>query len=251
MISAVVLTKNEEKNIVDCLESVAWCDERIVIDDYSNDRTVDLAKQTGANILQRELDHDFSAQRNFALSHALGDWILFIDADERVPEDLKNEIIYKLSKKQNTDGYYMRRTDFMWGRQLRHGETSHVWLLRLGKKEKGEWKGRVHEEWNVQGKKEWLESSLHHYPHQTLTEFLKEINYYTEIRARELYIQKKQVKKYEIVLYPLAKFIQNYFFRLGLLDGIPGLIMATLMSFHSFLVRGKLWLLWNGRKLHS
>lgn len=243
MISVVVLTKNEEDNIVDCLESISWCDEIIVVDDNSNDRTVDLASKFGATINSRELQENFSDQRNFGLKKARGDWVFFVDADERVPENLKKEIQYKISKKE-INGYFVKRLDFMWGKKFKYGETGNIKLLRLAKKNSGVWEGNVHEEWIIEGRVEELESELIHSPHQTIGEFIFEINRYTNIRAKELFTQGKHVYWSSILLYPLGKFVVNYFFKRGFLDGIEGFIVAIMMSFHSFLVRSKLWMLW-------
>jgi hypothetical protein len=112
-------------------------------------------------------------------------------------------------------------------------------------KGKGEWRGVVHETWRVDGRVGKLQNELDHYPHQTIAEFLAEINMYTTLRARELYGKKIQVKGFEILLYPKVKFIQNYFLKMGFRDGTAGFIVAVLMSFHSFLVRGKLWLMYH------
>ncbi len=243
MISAVILTKNEEENIVDCIESVLWCDEIVVIDDFSIDRTVELAKRSKAKVFQRTLDNDFAAQRNFGLEQTKGDWVFFLDADERVNNTLQKEILYKTTKDGVIQGFYCKRRDFIWGKELLHGEIAHVRLLRLAKKNAGKWKGNVHEVWKVKGKKKTFDNALLHYPHKTLNLFLREINRYSKLRAEELYRQGKSIAAWQILLYPKVKFIQNYFFRLGFLDGIPGLLVALLMSFHSFLVRSKLWLL--------
>jgi len=248
-ISAVVLSKNEENNIVDCLESIEWVDEVIVVDDNSEDRTAELAKKKGATIYKRSLDGDFASQRNFALRQAQGNWVLFVDADERVSEALASEIKNQIpasptdrSKiKNNYDGYFIKRKDFMWGKELKHGETGNIKLLRLAKKNSGKWEGKVHEEWKVKGNIGQLKNPLFHYPHQSITEFLGEINFYTNIRAKELYGKGVRVNLVSIIAYPKAKFFLNYFLRRGFFDGIPGFLVAIFMSFHSFLVRGKLW----------
>lgn len=245
MISAVILTKNEEKNIEACLTSIAWCDEKIIIDDHSEDKTVELAKKKGAKVFSRAMRGDFSDQRNFGLSKTSGDWVLFIDADERVSSALWYEIMQYTSESiEEYTGFYIKRLDTMWGKILRHGEMGNIVLLRLAKKGAGKWEGNVHERWNVQGKTTLLKNPLDHFPHNTVTEFLKEINFYTDLRAEELFKKKTSVNWLAIIVYPKAKFILNYFFRRGFLDGLPGFVVAMLMSFHSFLVRGKLWLLW-------
>lgn len=243
MISAVILTKNEEKNIKDCLESLSWCDELIVIDDESTDNTVNIAKELNAKVYLKKMEQNFSKQRNYGLHKAKGDWILFVDADERVSSALWYEIMqYTNNPLNGYVGYYIKRIDVMWGKVLKYGETSNVKLLRLAKKGYGTWEGKVHEEWKIKGKTFILHNALMHYPHQTVAKFLSEINFYTDLRAVELFNQKKPVHWWSIIFYPKAKFILNYFLRRGFLDGIPGLVFALMMSFHSFLVRAKLWL---------
>jgi len=248
-ISAVILTKNEEKNIVDCIETLRWCNEIIVIDDESSDRTVEIARKNRATVFIRSLGNNFSDQRNFGISKSEGPWIFFVDADERVTKELRDEIIEQIAESNSSDhGFRIRRVDNMWGQRLNHGETGSVTLLRIGKKGYGEWKRSIHEIWNLKGKITKLNSNLTHFPHQSITEFLKEINFYTDLRATELNSNGKKVKVWEIAFYPFAKFIYNYFIKLGFLDGIPGLIVTIIMSMHSFMVRGKLWQIQTLRK---
>lgn len=249
MISVVVLTKNEEKNIIDCLESVLFADEIIVIDDYSEDNTLDLIKRLKNPkiiIFQHQLNNNFAQQRNFGLEKAQGEWILFIDADERVPLSLQYEILSHINDPLAAgDGYRIRRIDTMWGKRLEHGETGNIKLLRLARKEKGAWHGNVHEVWKVSGTVGEFNNALLHYPHPTLAEFLSEINFYTTVRAEELFRKKVRANWFTILLYPKAKFFVNYIVKRGFLDGLPGFVFAILMSFHSFLVRAKLWHLWD------
>lgn len=250
MISAVILTKNEEKNINDCLDSLSWCDEKIVIDDMSEDKTVELAEKSGVRVFVHKLTN-FSDQRNYGLDKARGDWILFLDADERVSSALCFEMIQQINEPlSNVAGFSFKRIDIIWGRQLMHGETGHMSLLRLARKNAGKWTGAVHEKWNIKGKTMLLKNPLYHYPHQSVKDFMREINRYTDLRAEELFKMNKKANWPTIILYPKAKFFLNYFIRLGFLDGMPGLVTALMMSFHSFLVRGKLWLLWD-RKINK
>ncbi len=245
MISAIVLTKNEEHNIADCLKSLSFCDEIIVIDDNSTDQTVSISKKHRAKVFIHTLAGDFSQQRNFGLSNATGDWILFLDADERISKDLEKEIKKVTSTTDNSyTGYYLKRFDFLWGKLLSHGEIGSVKLLRLVKIREGHWKGNVHETLHVHGLTGQLKNPIFHYPHPSVTEFLEAINIYSTIRANELYKEKIKTNDLAIILYPLGKFLQNFILRLGFLDGTAGLVFAFIMSFHSFLVRGKLWLLW-------
>lgn len=238
-ISAVVLTKNEEGNIEDCLKSLSWCDETIVVDDHSSDKTRELAQNLGAKVFINPLDDDFSAQRNYGLEKAGEEWVLFVDADERISSFLREEIKTQISNEPA--GFFLRRKDFIFGRWLNHGETASVKLLRLAKKGAGKWVRPVHEVWQVEGRLEELKNPLLHYPHQTIKEFLEEINFYTTLNARVFYKQGIKASFWQVLVYPLAKFKKNYWLNLGFLDGIEGLLLAIFMSFHSFLTRAKLF----------
>lgn len=244
-LSAIVLAKNEERNIIDCLESLSWCDEIIIIDDESNDRTVDLVKQKGIKIFSSPYHNDFARMRNFGLERANGLWAFFIDADERVSLSLQYEILSHISDSLNQfNGYKVKRIDEIWGRKLRFGEAGNTELLRLAKKDSGKWVGKVHEVWKINGKIGKLKNPLVHYPHRNLDSFLKKINLYTDMRAQELYEKKRKGYWLGIIAFPTGKFLLNYFLKRGFMDGAAGFVHAMLMSFHSFLVRGKLWLLW-------
>ena len=241
-ISAVVLTKNEEKNIDACLKGLDWCDELIVVDDHSTDKTVELAKKHKAIVYEHALENDFSKQRNFGLEKAKNEWVLFVDADETVSENLRNEIIqYTNNPINQCNGFYVKRIDYMWGKQLKYGEQGNIKLLRLAKKEAGKWSGKVHEVWNIAGSTSLLENPLQHFPHPSLAEFLKEINFYSTLRAQELHAKGVTAPWFSVLLYTKGKFFQDYIVKFGFLDGIEGFIAALIMSFYSFLVRGKLW----------
>lgn len=243
-ITGIILSKNEELVIKECLESLSWCNEVIVVDDNSTDKTASIAQNTGVKVYTHSLENDFAAQRNFGLEKAKNEWVLFVDADERVSPALSFEIQQMLLTSLGENGFFIKREDFIWGKKLKYGEAGNMYLLRLAKKNAGKWIGEVHEKWEIKGKIGKLQNPLLHYPHQSLSEFLTEINFYTDLRAKSLH--KKGVKSsgIQIILYTKAKFFINYFLRLGFLDGIEGLLCALLMSLHSFLVRSKLWLLW-------
>lgn len=242
VISAVILTRNEEKNLNRCLRTLDFCDELIVVDDFSTDGTIKVAKSYNAKVFQKELKGDFAGQRNFGQSKATGEWLLFIDADEAVTEDLKKEIREAVGS--GFDGFYLRRRDFFWGRQLKYGEVRHVrnnGLLRLVKKDSGTWLGNVHEVFHTARRCGRLNGFLNHYPHQTLTEFISDINTYSSLRAKELLNTGKSTNIADIMFTPALKFAYNYFFNFGFLDGPAGFAYAFMMSFHSFLVRSKLY----------
>lgn len=243
-ISAVVLTKNEEKNIKKCIESVSFCDEVIVIDDNSEDGIIEIVKALGAKVYKRSLKGDFARQRNFGLEKANGKWVLFVDADERVSDNLRNEIIQIIDNPLiNYLGFYLRRTDFMWGKELRYGETANVKLLRLARRKAGKWKRRVHEVWEIVGRTYELKSPLLHYPHPTLKEFIASVNAMSNLHAKANKEVNKKSSLAKIIIWPTGHFVYNWILRLGFLDGIQGLVVALIMSFHSYLAWSKLWIL--------
>ncbi|MEK7543780.1 MAG: glycosyltransferase family 2 protein [Patescibacteria group bacterium] len=249
MISAVILTHNDEAIISRCLESLGWCDEVIVVDDQSTDGTVIVAKKLGAKVYIHPLHDDFAAQRNFGLEKTKNNWVLFVDSDEVVTEALKKEILQKADSKQQTaSGYFIKRKDYWGGRWLTHGETGNVKLLRLARKESGKWVQPVHEEWKMQGDIGELTHPLLHYPHQNVAQFLEEINQYSGLYAQYLFEQGVREPAWYIAGKPLAKFFVNYIWRLGFLDGTAGIVVALMMSFHSFLVRAKLWQIYDVKK---
>jgi len=255
-ITAVILTKNEEKNIERCLKSINFCDQIIIIDDYSKDKTVKIVHQVGVGrnrpvykIYEKKLNNDFANQRNFGLEKTTNDWVLFIDADEVMSEELKKEIVslfHGSIVKENA--FYLRRRDYFWEQELRFGEIRKArnrGIVRLVKKNSGQWMGTVHEVFHTANKVGQLNDYLNHYPHPTLKEFIKDINYYSSIRAEELFNRGVKTNIFEIIFFPFGKFIYNYFLNLGFLDGPAGFTYAFMMSFHSFLVRSKLYQLIN------
>lgn len=241
MLSVIVLTKNEEKNIGKCLKFLNWCDEIVVIDDYSEDKTVDISKQSGAKVIQHHLGNDFNKQRNFGLSQTKGDWILFIDADEIVTKELQEEI-KKYLEVDWLNGCFIKRQDKFMGRWLKHGEPIKNRFLRLARRGTGRWLNKVHEIWQVREPTITLRNPLLHDGETSISSFINKIDYYSTLRASELATKKKKSNIGQIIFYPLGKFLQNYFLKLGFLDGIPGFSLAFLMSLHSILVRLKLYL---------
>lgn len=242
MTTAVILTHNDEDIIKRCLASLAWCKEMVVVDDESTDGTVELAKKLGAQVFSRKLNGDFAGQRNFGLNKVRGEWVLFVDSDEVVSPELAQET---QGVHGEYAGYYLKRKDYFLGKWLTHGETANVKLLRLARKDAGKWVRPVHEIWDVKGNVGELVHPLLHYPHPNVAQFLDEINRYSSVRASYLYSKGVRSAWWHIIAYPKIKFFVNYFWHLGCLDGTAGAIMALMMSFHSFLVRAKLW------KLHD
>ena len=180
-ISAVILAKNEEKKIGKTIKSLSFCDEVIVVDDESSDATVQIAQKTGVKVLSHSKKNAFGGQRNWAMEQAKNDWILFIDADEEVSENLKSEI-ENLKSQPDVVAYAIPRRDFFWDTELKYGETKTArtrGIIRLLKRGSGVWIGAVHERYVASGKVRKLYGYLDHYSHDSISSFVQDINVYS------------------------------------------------------------------------
>ncbi len=239
-ITAVVLTKNNQKTIKKVLNSVSFCSQVLIIDDYSSDDTVLIADKMDAQVYKRKLNNNLSKQRNFALKKAIHDWVLFVDSDELVTQELKEEIVHVLSD-TNKQGFYIPRKDMFLGKKLEHGESGNIKLLRLARKDRGNWQRAIHEVWKVNGELGSLKNPILHTRDISISQFIQKINFYTSIDAKELKIEGKTYSLVQLIFKPIGKFIYNYLILLGFLDGIRGFIFAYIMSLHSIIVRVKQW----------
>lgn len=246
-ITLTLITKNEQDNISKNISWIKKCpiiNEIIVVDDFSNDKTTDILKDLNSKnlkvrIFKRNLNNNFSDQRNFAVSKCTNKWVFSIDADE-YPSDIVINFINNLNTNSKLV-YAFKREDIFLGKVLKFGETSNISFIRLFNKNKGKYVGQVHEIWQTDQTIAYLKEKIIHQSHNDLKSFLNKINFYTTIRAQELYSQKIKTNLFQIIFYPILKFKINYIFKLGFLDSTQGIIMALCMSFHSFLVRAKLW----------
>ena len=245
MLTAVVLTKNESFIVSRCLASLKFADRLLVIDDNSTDDTVAIAKKYKARVLPHPIKGDFSAARNFALSRIRSGWVLFIDADEVVSAPLAAEITAAVQTSAHS-AYFLTRQDILWGKTLLYGDTGRHRIIRLGWSGSGKFTGAVHETWHISGSVGLLRSPLYHYPHPDLASFLRHLNLYSTLRANELFTSHHPARLWPIILFPPGKFFHLYLLKFGFLDGVVGLIHALVMSFYTFLVRGKLYLLSRG-----
>lgn len=242
-ITAVIIAKNEEKNIARAITSAGFCQEVVVADDVSTDKTAAIARETGARVVSLPGNLDFPHKRVEAMKHVDTEWVLFLDADEEITPELKQEIERDFPGTEYA-AFNLRRRDFWWGRELKYGETKRArnqGICRLINMTSGHFMGEVHEQWIPHGKTKTLNHFINHYPHPTLNDFISDVNTYSTMRARELQSLGVKPSMYKLIVYPLAKFVLTYFVYLGFLDGAPGFIYSFLMSFHSFLVRAKLY----------
>ena len=239
-VSACVIARNEADDLAECLTSLTWANEIVVVDDESTDATVKVAERFTKRVLVRPKREDFAAQRNFALDAATGDWVLFVDADERVSDPLRDEILAAV-RTRDVAGYFVRRQDINFGYALRYGESMRAPILRLARRDAGRFQGRVHETWRVSGPTRVLHAPLLHYSHADISAFLRKVDYQSSLAATRLAEEGRGAHAWELVVHPVGNFLRNYVVRQGFRDGVPGLIYALLMALHPFLARAKRW----------
>lgn len=245
-LSVIILAHNEEDNIKKCLETVSFTDEIILIDDYSTDKTVEIAKKYGAKIYKRKLD-DFASQRNYGLAKATGEWVLFVDADERVTDELKSEILAQFKAqgsrlKENVDGYRIPRKNKIFGKFLKYTDWYPDYQLHLFKKDKGKYVRKVHEQVKVKGEAGKLSQPLVHLNYDSLDQFLQK-NYfqYADLEAKRLMENGYKFKWRDLLKQPAGEFLRRFFACRGYKDGLHGLVASILVSFATFVVYAKIW----------
>ena len=240
-ISAVIITRNAGGQLGPCLESLAFADEILVVDSDSSDNTVALAQAAGARIVQQPW-LGFGPQKQFAVGLARHDWVLCIDADERISPALADAIQQQLQRRdQPICSYTMARCNRFLGRWLRHGEGYPDWSLRLFHRQHAGWSDDlVHETVLSRVAVQRLAGDLLHDSAETLTRYLEKQNRYTSLAAQRLHQSGKQVNGLRLLLSPALRFFKFYVLRLGFLDGLPGLIHICIGCMNSFSKYAKL-----------
>ncbi len=248
-ISACIIAFNEAGRIGDCLASLAFCDEIVVVDSFSADATVALAEAAGARVLQRPFD-GFRSQKAYCVAQATHDWVLCLDADERVSAELRTAI-EQARDAGFTDaaGYRFARLSDYFGRFLRHGNAYPDRVLRLFDRRCGGWRGKreIHEAASVDGLVHTLRGDLIHYPYRSLQQQLDKTQRYARMMAEHDFARGKRATLGKLVLAPAWRFWRGYVLRGGFRDGWHGLVYAYVRANY---VRQKtimLWLLQNGQ----
>jgi glycosyltransferase involved in cell wall biosynthesis len=242
-ISAAVITKNEEDNIRDCLSSLAWTREIVVLDSGSLDDTLKIAREFTDKVFVEEW-RGYTEQKNAAVDHCSGRWVLSLDADERVSEELRREIEERLSVEDGglPDGFLIPRLSFYLGRWVRRGGWYPDRKLRLFRKGRGRWSGNgLHEQVEVSGKVEKMNHPLLHYTYRDISNHLLKMDRYTTLAAQQNFQEGNRARIWDLTLRPGFKFINMYLLRGGFLEGRAGLVIALLGSFYVFLKYAKLW----------
>jgi len=241
-ISACIIVLNEEKNIRDCLESVKWADEIVVVDAFSEDQTVSICQEYTDRVFQRKWT-GFYDQVSFVFQSARNSWILYIEADERLSSELKEEIQREFSlEKISGDGFSVPRLSHSLGRWIYHGGWYPDRLNRIFRKEKLSLIGPdPHLQMRIQGPVKKLEGDLLHYTGPNVSWILRKTDNYADAFAQAKMEEGKTCRLWDLIVRPPMRFFKSYFFKAGFLDGKQGFLLAILGSFYVFTKYIKLW----------
>jgi glycosyltransferase involved in cell wall biosynthesis len=240
-LTATVITKNESANLAAALESVAFADEIVVVDSRSTDDTVDIARRYTDRVIVRPWP-GYVAQKNFAAEQARHDWILSLDADERVPVALAEEIRALMRVGPDAAGYRMPRVTFHLGRWIRSTDWYPDYQLRLYDRRRARWAGRhVHESVAADGPVVKLRHELQHYAYRDLSHHLQTMDRYTTLAARQMFEDGRRASWSELALHPVFAFLRNYVLRGGVRDGHVGLIISLMNAGYVGMKFAKLW----------
>ncbi|MBI4686166.1 MAG: glycosyltransferase family 2 protein [Nitrospirae bacterium] len=238
--SIVIVTKDEERNIKDALESVKDFEEIIVVDAFSKDKTVEICKKYTEKVFQREWK-GYAKQKQDAVDIAKGPWVLILDADERITRALVSEINCAISE-DRYEGFFLPRKNFFLGKWIRHGGWWPDYTLRLFKKSAGSIEERaVHEKVVVQGSISYLRNPIEHYTYDSIADYIKKMDGYSALASEELRKSGTSANLLDLIFRPLLTFIKMLVIRRGFMDGMHGLILAVLYSYYTFLKYAKTW----------
>jgi glycosyltransferase involved in cell wall biosynthesis len=241
-VTAIVITRNEEANIERCLRSLSFCEQVVVVDSGSTDKTHALALRFTDSVFEVPWA-GFAAQKNNAIAHARHEWILSVDADEVVPPDLAEEITSHFrTDTPDVAAFSIPRKTIHFGRWIRHGGWYPNRLVRLFAKGTGRWEGEeLHESWITTGETGNLLSDLEHYSFSDLADQVSRNNRYSSLGATKLQRKGANFSSFWLLVKPTSKFLETYIFKRGFLDGYPGFIISVSAAYSVFLKWAKLW----------
>lgn len=242
-LSGVIITYNEERKVQTALESLRpVCDEIVVVDSFSTDRTPELCRALCDTFLQTEW-RGYAAQKQFAADQSSEQWVLSLDADERLSDSLTRELLdWKASRHADHSGYHIPRITWFMGRWIRHTTWYPDWQLRLFRRDVGKWTGgRVHEGIEVPGSTGRFEGHIQHYTYESISEYLRQLETFSSLAAVDSLEKGKTTSVARVCLYPGIIFLKNYFVKRGFLDGFPGLVVSVLAAVSSFFKQLKLY----------
>jgi (heptosyl)LPS beta-1,4-glucosyltransferase len=244
-LACVIITKNEEANIQDCLASVSWIPERIVVDADSSDRTAELARAAGATVCVRPWP-GFGAQKNYGIDQVTAEWIVILDADERVPPPLQAEILSRIAawKMRDPVAYEIPRKNYFYGSWVRHAGVYPDYQIRLFRRGAARYNDvPVHENLIVQGTIGKLTNPMDHFTERRIRDHFRKFGLYTTLAAQEKAQTVHAVHRHDLVFRPLVVFFKTYVLKQGYRDGVRGLIVCVFAGMYTFVKYAKLWVM--------
>jgi len=233
-LSVAMITYNEEQKLHDCLRSVPFADEFVIIDSNSTDKTRDIAATFGAKVFIRPFT-DFASQKNAAIDKTIGEWILLLDADERLSQGLADEIKAVISDPRSLDAYSMKRKNILFGGHMRFGANRNDWQLRLVRRSKARFEGLVHERIKLEESTTgYFKGELIHFSHQTVKDFFIKFDRFCSLDAEVTWRRGHPPTIVDFVIRPIVHFVWFYFVKLGILDGPRGFVYQRLSSYYIF-----------------
>ena len=240
-LSVVIIAENEAENIAAALESVRWVDDVVVVDSGSSDRTIEIAKRYTERVTTRQWE-GYGSQKNYATGLASHDWVLSIDADERVSKELAEEIQALMESVPVMQGYRIPRTTRYLGRWIRSTDWYPDRQLRLYDRRVAQWNDRyIHESVRVQGRVGSLRAELYHHSYRGIGEHLSRMNHYTTLAAAQMMADGRRTNWLDLIAYPPLVFFRNYIWRRGFSDYLPGLIVSLMNTYYVLCKYAKLW----------
>jgi len=240
-ISVYVLTYNNRRTIERCLQSLTWADELVVVDSLSTDGTLEICKRYTEKVYQRPWS-SHRDQYQYAADLTTHEWIMFVDADEEVPLELVQEIRNELDGKNSPfDGYLIYRRTYYLGRWIRYGGWYPDGEIRLYRRDKGRWEGGLHAKVTVDGRVGVLKNQYLHYTYRDISDQIQTIDRYSKISAEDMAQSGEKFSLFKLLFHPPFRFVKEYLFKLGFLDGLPGLIIVVSTMFYVFIKYAKLW----------
>lgn len=232
-LAVLILTFNEEKNIEACINSASFADEVIVVDSLSTDNTVAIAKSLGVTVCLQVMNAGFGIQRNFALAQTQSEWVLYLDADERITSELAIEI-REIVDRGELCAYEILRENIVFGKKIYHGSHSPDWSLRLYPRTAIHWEGLVHEKACVTLPVARCKGIMLHYTYTSWEKYFNKFNQYTSLMAEKNFLDGKRASFKDIILRPLFGFVKMYFLKRGFQDGRLGFVLAIVHAFYTF-----------------
>ncbi|MBR2215270.1 MAG: glycosyltransferase family 2 protein [Selenomonadaceae bacterium] len=248
-LAAVILTRNEERHLAACLQSVAFADELIVLDSGSTDATEKISREGGAKFITHPMTEEgFAGQRNFALTQTKADWIFYLDADERLSPEAAAEIQTIVTHNRRDAAHKIKRLNIVFGQVMRHGGHAPDWVTRLFPRGFVKWEGIVHERPVTSLPIKSLQGILRHHTYDDWGRYFDKFNSYTTLMAQRMWEEGKTTSFMGIYAHAIFGFVRFYFIRLGFLDGKQGLIFAVTHGFYTLVKYVKLYYLWRNEK---